>query len=151
MSEAGRGFELGLAWGMMILGLMVVVVCGDTVLVSGSHIHVASVFAGSGTIGSHSPGPAFARAGGGAVGVLQRLVFNIRTGVGTKRPHLADGFAHVNWCCSQSRQAWRERAKNRRWPRRSLTSQRWIWLLNSMVEARDTSSRPIECKSINSV
>jgi hypothetical protein len=72
----GHSFELGLGMiddGLIVLGF--VVVRGDAVVVGGSHVDPAGMLARPGTISSHSPGPARARARAGAVRVLQRLVF----------------------------------------------------------------------------
>ncbi len=79
------------------MGLRVVVfviVCGDAVVVGRSHIHVATVLAGTRAIQSHTSCPARASARTGAVHVLQGLVFLAGIGVAAEGPDLANGFGH---------------------------------------------------------
>jgi hypothetical protein len=55
------------------------------------------VFAGS-AIGGDPPGPAFAVARAGSVGVLQGLVFDVGVGVGGETPDSGYLFVHNIWC-----------------------------------------------------
>ena len=59
----------------LLLLFWFVIVGGRAVLIRNAHVHVAGVFAGAAAIRGNTSCPAFAGAGGGAVGVLEGLVF----------------------------------------------------------------------------
>jgi hypothetical protein len=64
-------------------------------LVRRSHIHSSYVFTGPAAIWGYSTGPAFTIAGGGSIGVLQGLVFDVWVRVGGEAPDAGDVFGHV--------------------------------------------------------
>jgi hypothetical protein len=101
MSELGDGEDLvfGICWVLLMVSwLMVVVgfvaVGGFAGLVSGSHIHGSCMFAGSTAICGDTTGPAFTVAGGGSIGVSERLVFDVWIGVGGEAPDPGDLLGH---------------------------------------------------------
>jgi len=68
------GIRLGL---LMVSILWFVTVGGLAALIRRAHIHSSRVFAGSGSICGYTTGPTFTIAGGGSVGVLQGLIFDV--------------------------------------------------------------------------
>src|SRR6185503_9051568 len=92
LSEAGRGFDL--VMGMMIDDglrfVFVVVVGGRAVAIRDPEVHPTGVLAGTAAIGGHTAAPSPAFAGGGPVGVEERLVARAWIGVRAERPDLVD-------------------------------------------------------------
>ena len=97
VEDLGLLIFVGMIYSLFLLLLRLlrlVVVGGDTVVVSGAHIHETGMFARAASIYSHTSSPALAITGGGAIRVLQGFVFDVGIGVGRKSPDSVDLFGH---------------------------------------------------------